>query len=156
MEKYRIDFQSKKIIITHKFERAMQNTDSEEYKLIKKLLADCPSLTVASKTRRSPSYYCNKDGTRTTAHPNKNITYEHMESFINALPNHDEYMKEYRFIKDIAAGLQINEYSLVNKWFVKQFPKFRSDPFFYVSNVVSLTDRRSFIQEATKKEEEAS
>ena len=157
MEKYKIDFPAKKIIITQKFEKAMQKPDSDEYALVKQLVADYPFLSVKKQTRRSPASYRDKDVTKTIRHPNKNLTYKHMESFINALPNHEEYMKEYVFIKGIASKLQLQQYALVNQWFVRQFPKFRSAPLFYVSNIVPITDRNKFIQDAIqKKEKEAS
>jgi hypothetical protein len=57
-----------------------------------------------------------------------------MERFMAALPDGERYLTEYNFVRDAAAGIQTNGYSLVRKWFVAQFPEFRKNPLFYLYN----------------------
>ena len=61
------------------------------------------------------------------------MTYARMEKFINALPNSEELLKPFTFLK--ATG----EYANVRRWFEAQFPYYRSNPlFYYNSNVIPL------------------
>ena len=57
-----------------------------------------------------------------------------MERFIDALPRAEEYRAQYDFIKANA----LNPYKTASDWFAAQFPKFRTDPLFYINNAVEV------------------
>ena len=48
------------------------------------------------------------------------------------------YRKEFEFMRDYASLVQHNGYSLVREWFIKQFPDFRKNPLFYLSNAPTV------------------
>ena len=63
MKRYKIDFANKTITITSAFaKRAAENTESEEYKLLKELQTDFPAFSVCAKTHKTPTKYKNKNG----------------------------------------------------------------------------------------------
>lgn len=150
MNAYKIDYTANTITITAAFAKAMQNPDSAEYKLIKKIQHDFPKMEIVSRSHKRPSAYHSKSGETFNCNPFKNLKYENMERFINALPNSEKYWKEYETARAMSFA-QTNGYAHVRKWFVAQFPKFRSNPLFYVSNVVELV---SAAKVATEMEEE--
>ena len=41
-------------------------------------------------------------------------------------------------MRDYASLVQHNGYSLVREWFIKQFPEFRKNPMFYLSNAPTV------------------
>lgn len=69
---YKIDFVNNTLTMSKAFEDALNNPNSQEYKLFLQLRADFPGLTIIRKTRRAPK----------KARPNKNLTYKHMEQYI--------------------------------------------------------------------------
>ena len=118
---YKVDFTTRTITITAEFEKAMSNPEAAEYKIIRQLCADFPGMRIVKRTHRTPTHYTSKNGEKSACNPYKNLTYERMERFMDALPNGAEYRKQYDFLKSPAAAIQTNGYSTVREWFIAQF-----------------------------------
>ena len=147
MEKFVFDVVSQTLTITAKFAKMMNDTTSDEYKLVQRFRKDFPNLTIAKKTHKSATSYTTKSGEKFNCNQFKNLTYDRMEKFISALPKNEGYLREYLFVKDFASAIQHNGYTLVRKWFVAQFPEFRKNPLFYLHNEVKVIDITTFIEE---------
>ena len=154
MEKFSFDVVSQTLTITAKFDKMMNDTKSDEYKLVQRFHKDFPNLTIAKKTHKSATSYTTKSGEKFNCNQFKNLTYDRMEKFISALPKNEGYLREYLFVKNFASAIQHNGYALVRKWFVAQFPEFRKNPLFYLYNKPTVLETLSFIQEAKKEAEE--
>ena len=150
MEKFNFDVVSQTLTITAKFAKMMNNTESDEYKLVAKFRQDFPNLTIAKKTHKSATHYTTKSGEKFNWNQFKNLTYDRMEKFIKALPKSESYLREYTFVKDFASAIQTNGYTLVRKWFVAQFPEFRKNPLFYLHNSPKLVSGVDFLEEETQ------
>ena len=150
MEKFKFDVVSQTLTITAKFNEQMANPESAEYKLVMQLRTDFPNLTIARKTHKTPSHYTTKSGEKFNCNQFKNLTYDRMEKFIAALPQNEEYMREYTFVKEFGSLVQTNAYTLVRKWFVAQFPEFRKNPLFYLNNTPQIVKASTFMAENTK------
>ena len=150
MEKFKFDVVSQTLTITAKFNEQMANPESAEYKLVMQLRTDFPNLTIARKTHKTPSHYTTKSGEKFNCNQFKNLTYDRMEKFISALPQNEEYMREYTFVKEFGSLVQTNAYTLVRKWFVAQFPEFRKNPLFYLHNTPQIVKASTFMAENTK------
>ena len=62
-------------------------------------------------------------------------------------------METYAFIRYDAGLIQPSAYAAVRSWFVAQFPKYRKDPIFYLTNaVVPITEIAPFVAAAEKGE----
>ena len=146
MEKFSFDVVSQTLTITAKFAGMMNNPESDEYQLVAKFRQDFPNLTIAKKTHKSATHYTTRSGENFTCNQFKNLTYDRMEHFISALPNHDSYEREYYFVKNSASAIQHNGYALVRKWFVAQFPEFRKNPLFYLYNTPTLVSGADFLR----------
>ena len=161
MERYTFNPVAKTLVITAAFAKAMQDIESKEYALYSQLMADIPNLEVIRKTHKTPSKYQTKTGEMFNCNQFKNLTYKNMESFINGLPNSQDYLPAYNFLKNCGGLPQTSCYTAVRKWFVAQFPEFRKNPLFYLYNAVKVVDIAPFIEEeqnraaelAAKKEE---
>ena len=149
---YKIDFTTRTITITAEFEKAMSNPEAAEYKIIRQLCADFPGMRIVKRTHRTPTHYTSKNGEKSACNPYKNLTYEKMERFMDALPNGAEYRKQYDFLKTYASGIQTNGYSIVRNWFVAQFPLYRKEPLFYLTGEHMVLSASDFLkkQEAMK------
>ncbi len=134
MKDYKIDFSSKTLTITRAFADAAADPASKEYKLIQRFQKDIPDLTIVHRTHRTPSVYRNNHGMVSRCYPYKNLTYENMEGFINALPRRNELMEVYNLAKESIAAPQTSRYAFVRRWFLAQFPFYRYNPFFYLNN----------------------
>lgn len=154
MEKFSFDVVSQTLTITAKFDKMMNDTKSDEYKLVQRFRKDFPNLTIAKKTHKSATSYTTKSGEKFNCNQFKNLTYDRMEKFISALPKNEGYLREYLFVKNFASAIQHNGYALVRKWFVAQFPEFRKNPLFYLYNEVKVVNIVPFIQEAQERAEE--
>ena len=149
MEKFVFDVISQTLTITAKFAKMMNDPQSDEYKLVQQFRKDFPNLTIAKKTHKSATHYTTKSGEKFNCNQFKNLTYDRMEKFINALPKSESYLREYTFVKDFASAIQTNGYTLVRKWFVAQFPEFRKNPLFYLSHSPELVSGATFLEEET-------
>ncbi|MBQ3520146.1 MAG: hypothetical protein IJA31_12580 [Clostridia bacterium] len=149
MEKYNFDIISKTLTITADFAENMNDPNSAEYELVLKLTTDFPSLTIAKKTHRSPKKYTTKSGETFNCNQFKNLTYERMEGFIVGLPNHENYLAEFKFLKENGSLPQHSRYAVVSKWFLKQFPDFRKNPLFYLNIQPVVISATSVLEEET-------
>ena len=135
MERYTFNPVAKTLVITAAFAKAMQNFESDEYTLYMKLMADIPNLEVVRKTHASPKKCVSKStGEKFNCNQFKNLTYKNMETFIMGLPAAEAYMEEYLFLKNYAAEVQTNGYTIIRRWFMAQFPDFRKNPIVYLTN----------------------
>ena len=149
MEKFSFDVVSQTLTITAKFAKMMNDTTSDEYKLVQQFRKDFPNLTIAKKTHKSATHYTTKSGEKFNCNQFKNLTYDRMEKFIAALPKNEGYLREYLFVKNYASAIQHNGYTLVRKWCVAQFPEFRKNPLFYLYNSPELVSGAAFLEEET-------
>ena len=149
MEKFVFDVVSQTLTITAKFAKMMNDTTSDEYKLVQRFRKDFPNLTIAKKTHKSATSYTTKSGEKFNCNQFKNLTYDRMEKFIAALPKNEGYLREYLFVKNYASAIQHNGYTLVRKWFVAQFPEFRKNPLFYLNHSPALLSGAAFLDEET-------
>ena len=134
MERYTFNPVAKTLVITAAFAKAMQDINSAEYALYTQLMADIPNLEVIRKTHASPKKCVSKStGEKFNCNQFKNLTYKNMETFIMGLPAAEAYMEEYLFLKNYAAEVQTNGYTLIRRWFVAQFPKFPTNPRAYLT-----------------------
>ena len=134
MNTYKVDFVANTITITADFAKAMGDPGSKEYKIIVKIRKDFPEMEIIRKTHKTPSKYQTKSGETFNCNQFKNLTYKNMENFIAGLPAAEEYMEEYLFLRNHAAEVQTNAYTLIRRWFVAQFPDFRKNPIVYLTN----------------------
>ena len=144
---YVVDFASKTITMTAEFEKAMSDLNSSAYQTIQKLCADFPDMQIVRRTHRTPTRYISKSGEKSACNPYKNLTYERMELFMDALPNSAEYRKQYDFLKETASGIQTNGYSLVRNWFLAQFPLYRKNPLFYLNETPNVIRGIDFVKQ---------
>jgi hypothetical protein len=132
---YKVNFAENTITITADFAKAMSNPDSKEYKTIAKIRKDFPDMELVRKTHKTPTKYTSKStGERFNCNQFKNLTYKNMETFIMGLPAAEAYMNEYLFLKNYAAEVQTNGYTIIRRWFMAQFPDFRKNPIVYLTN----------------------
>ena len=133
MNTYKVDFVANTITITAAFAKAMNDPTSAEYKIIAQIRKDFPEMEIIRKTHKTPSKYQTKTGEKLNCNQFKNLTYKNMETFIMGLPSAEAYMEEYLFLKNYAAEVQTNGYTIIRRWFVAQFPDFRKNPIVYLT-----------------------
>ena len=134
MNTYKVDFAANTITITAAFAKAMNDPTSAEYKIIAQIRKDFPEMEIIRKTHKTPSKYQTKTGEKFNCNQFKNLTYKNMETFIMGLPAAEAYMEEYLFLKNYAAEVQTNGYTIIRRWFMAQFPDFRKNPIVYLTN----------------------
>ena len=101
MKSMKVDFVAKTITITAECAERMNDPNSTEYKAIRQLCADFPSMKIVKRTHRTPRKYVSKStGEKFNCNQFKNLTYENMETFISGLPNAEQYMTAFNFLKD--------------------------------------------------------
>ena len=133
MNTYKVDFVANTITITAAFAKAMNDPTSAEYKIIAQIRKDFPEMEIIRKTHKTPSKYQTKTGEKFNCNQFKNLTYKNMETFIMGLPAAEAYMEEYLYLKNYAAEVQTNGYTIIRRWFVAQFPDFRKNPLAYLT-----------------------
>ena len=152
---YSVNYMDGTITVNSSFYEKLQDPTSEEYKLIKAIRADYPEMRIVNRTHKTPSKYTSKStGETFNCNQFKNLTYKNMEGFINGLPNSQDYLKAYNFIKNCGSLPLTSRYTAVRKWFVAQFPEFRKYPLFYLYNEVKVVNIAPYIQEAQERAEE--
>ena len=157
MKGYTLSLSAKTLTITKAFEDAVSKGEGEAYDLYTKFMREIPGLTVIRKTHATPSKYVSKStGEKFNCNQFKNLTYDNMEGFINGLPNSEDYLKAYNFIKNCGSLPLTSRYTAVRKWFVAQFPEFRKNPLFYLYNEVKVVDIAPFIEEEQNRTEKQS
>ena len=93
-------------------------------------------------------------GEKSACNPYKNLTYEKMERFMDAIPNGAEYRKQYDFLKAYASGIQTNAYSTMREWFIAQFPLYRKNPLFYLTETPKIISGIDFAKQQAEAAEE--
>ena len=155
MKGYTLSLATKTLTITKAFEDAVSKGEGEAYDLYTKFMREIPGLTVVRKTHKTPTKYTSKStGETFNCNQFKNLKYENMEGFINGLPNKQDYLPAYNFLKNCGSLPLTSRYTAVRKWFVAQFPEFRKNPLFYLYNEVKVVNFAPFIQEAQERAEE--
>ena len=155
MKGYTLSLSAKTLTITKAFEDAVSKGEGEAYDLYTKFMREIPGLTVVRKTHKTPTKYTSKStGETFNCNQFKNLKYENMEGFINGLPNKQDYLPAYNFIKNCGSLPLTSRYTAVRKWFVAQFPEFRKNPLFYLYNEVKVVDIAPFIEEERRLAEE--
>ena len=144
MNTYKVDFVANTITITAAFAKAMNDPTSAEYKIIAQIRKDFPEMEIIRKTHKSPTKYRTKSGETFNCNQFKNLKYENMETFMNGLPNGEDYKAEYLFLRKHAAEIQTNGYALIRRWFVAQFPDFRKNPMAYITNQPEVIHANEF------------
>lgn len=134
---YRIDFARMALIMTADFAEKAYNPTTPEYEILVRLKKDFPDLKVERKTHSKPtSYTTSKSKEKFYHNPYKGITYDNMKRFIATVDDENKtYKKEYDRVYDYALGMgKKRAHAIVAGWFVEQFPKYRTDPFYYYNN----------------------
>ena len=153
MEKYKINFTSATLTITKAFADKANNPNSDEYKLISQFKSDIPNLKIVLKTHKSPTKYHAKSGEVYNCNQYKNLSYDKMERFMDALPegeSKDKVIEAYNYLRYSAGLVQTSTYKAVREWFVAQFPEYRKDPLFYLYNEVVIIDLKPILDQQTK------
>ena len=154
MESYTVDYMANTITITAACAKAMSDPSSAEYKAIAQIRKDFPEMEIINRTHKTPTKYRTKSGEEFNCNQFKNLTYENMKAFIEGLPNSEQYMKPYNFLR-YCGGLPLtSRYTAVRRWFVAQFPEFRKNPLFYLYNEVKVVDFRPILEEEQKRADE--
>ena len=73
---------------------------------------------------------------------------------MDALPNGAEYRKQYDFLKAYASGIQTNAYSTMREWFIAQFPLYRKNPLFYLTETPKIISGIDFAKQQAEAAEE--
>ena len=154
MNAYSLNLAAKTLTITKAFEDAVATGEGPEFERYMKLMSDIPGLTVIRRTHKTPSKYQTKSGETYKCNQFKNLTYKNMEGFIKILPEHDEFLTTFNFLRNYAALVQTARYTAVRRWFVAQFPEFRKNPLFYFYNPVKAIDTTPIIQQAQEEANE--
>lgn len=151
MKAYNFDVVSLTLTLSTAFCKAIMNPESDEYKLYHRLMKEHPSIVVKKRTHNTPVKYRNSNGTVTKFNQFKGLSYKRMESFLNALPDNQEYkeIKEtYFMLKVKAKAMRTSPYSIVGRWFLAQFPKYKDNPLYYLKNTVEAIDYAAFLDTA--------
>ena len=120
---YKILFNENTVIMNHKFAAAAAKYGTKENKLMKNIREDFPGMAEVIVSGRE----CDK------AKPNSRLTYANMEKHIRAYDNSAELLEVFETVKALSKPAA-SPYKFVADWFVEQFPKYRTDPFFYYNN----------------------
>ncbi len=147
MNAYKMDFTTRTLTLTKAFSDACGDPTSAEYAILTQFQKDIPNLRIVRKTHKTPTKYRNADKTTTSCNQFKNLTYKHMEKFMNSFPNSEEYLKVYNFLRYDTGHVQTSAYKTVREWFVKQFPEYRSNPLCYINNAPKVIDITSFLEQ---------
>ena len=141
---YKIDFVNNTLTMSKAFEEALNNPNSQEYKLFLQLRADFPGMTIIRKTRRAPK----------KARPTKNLTYKHMEQYMSVFQNADELLAQFKVVRECSKQ-QSSPYKFVRDWFEDQFPKYKELPDFG-NNAPKVIDLAAFQKKQEEKKEQES
>ena len=150
MERYKFDAERKTLVMSAGFARAVADTRTAEYKMYKRMLSEIPGLQVERKTHASPTSYKGKmnGGKRTPYYPTKNLSYERMEKFMDALDGGKKYRDEYDKLREKAEAMCLAPYAPVAHWFMAQFPEFRKNALFYIKpeHLPDVVDYAAFLE----------
>ncbi len=151
MERYKFDITAQTLTLSAAFAEAMNDPTSAEYALVCRFQRDFPSLRIVRKTHATPTRYKNSDGSITTRNKHNGLTYERMERFMSALGDDGvDYLEAYFTLREKAEAMCASPYAVVSAWFMKQFPKFRSNPLFYLDERPAIIDFSALVEKAKK------
>jgi hypothetical protein len=151
MERYKFDITAQTLTLSAAFAEAMNDPTSAEYALVCRFQRDFPSLRIVRKTHATPTRYKNSDGSITTRNKHNGLTYERMERFMSALGDDGvDYLEAYFTLREKAEAMCASPYTVVSAWFMKQFPKFRSNPLFYLDERPAIIDFSALVEKAKK------
>ena len=150
---YKLDITTSTLTVSASFADAMNDPNSKEYQLVRQFKHDFPRLNIVRKTHKTPSRYHNKDGSITTRNKRKGLSYERMERYILSVSDeHDtDYLEAFYTVRDVAEVSCASPYAVVSEWFMRQFPKFRTNPLFYIDHKPDVIDFSAALEEAKKK-----
>lgn len=111
---YKIDFSDNTITMNYKFYKNAQDITSKEYKLLKSIKEDFPSITLQVEAGRKV----------TTTQKNKRFTYENMLRHMKSYKNSDDLIKMFETVKELSMPLA-SPYKYVCDWFNTQFPNYK-------------------------------
>lgn len=138
---YRIDFDRMALIMTADFADKAYDPSTTEYGILTRLKKDFPDLKIEHKTHRRPtSYTTSKSNEKFYHNPYKGITIDNMERFIAVVDDGEKtFQHEYERVSNYAQGMgKKRAYTIVADWFLEQFPKYRTEPFYYYNNRPTL------------------
>ena len=114
---YKINFADSTITVNYKFVAAMNDTDSEEYKIYKEIMTDFPQFQLIVKSGR----------VQTKPRYNKSFSYANMEKFISTFDNADELEQRFKLVQE-KSKILASPYKYVCDWFKAQFPDYKEIP----------------------------
>lgn len=148
---YTIDFTAHTLTLSASFAAKANDPTSDEYALVRQFKHDFPSFRIVRKTHKTPTRYKNSDGSITDRNKHNGLTYERMERFMSALPDGVDYLEAYFDLRGKAEAMCASPYAVVSAWFMRQFPKFRSNPLFYLDSAPNIVDFSAILDRAAKK-----
>ena len=153
MERYKVDFTKQTLTLSAAFAAKANDTKSEEYALVCQFKRDFPTLRIVHKTHATPKRYKNCDGSITERNKRRGLTYKRMEQYICAVSPKDDtdYLEAFYEVKAKAKAMCVSPYDAVSKWFVAQFPLYRTNPLFYLENQPEIIDFSAVLDRAAKK-----
>ena len=150
MNGYKFDITKQTLTLSASFAAAMNNPASEEYALVRQFQHDFPRIAIVRKTHKTPARYKNSDGSTTTRNKHSGLSYKRMERFMAALPDGVDYLEAYFDLRGKAEAMCASPYAVVSAWFMRQFPKFRNNPLFYLDNAPAIIDFSALLEKAKK------
>ena len=126
MNNYRIDYAHNTIVMDYKFYKAAQTMNSEEYDIVKNILADFPGMSVKVASHREQK----------TTHHNFRLTYDNMVQYMTTFENSADLLAEFARVKAHAVAAP-QPYAVVRRWFVEKFPD-------YMTPVSRVVPKESF------------
>ena len=150
MKRYTFDAVSRTLVMSAGFAKALNDYNSDESRLYRQMLADIPALRVERKTHASPTSYKGPNDKRTSCYPTKKLSYKRMEKFMEALNDGQKFLAEYTKLREKAKQMDIPGYPPVARWFLEQFPDYRTDALFYVGNEPDVLCFENFLTEIKK------
>ena len=141
---YTINYSTNTIIMNYKFAKSAQDYGSAEYKLLMKIKADFPEMSVSVIAGRKID----------TTNIKKRLTYKNIAECISAYANADELLENFEQVKLLSKPLA-SPYKYVCDWFYSQFPEY-NDPIKSILNsqnnieLVALPDDSKYTKKAKK------
>lgn len=118
MKQYRYNCLTNTITLSRAFVRQAENTESEEYKFIRRMREEIPGLVVVRQQkqthRRSSS---------------ANLSVKTMKDYICCVRNSEERLAELESVVT-ASRLQEHPLRYIREWFIKNYPNYDSIPVF--------------------------
>lgn len=150
MERYKFDITKQTLTLSAAFAAKANDPSTDEYALVRQFKHDFPRLVIVRNTHKTPARYKNSDGSTTTRNKHSGLSYERMERFMSALPDGVDYLEAYFDLRDKAEAMCASPYAVVSAWFMRQFPKFRTNPLFYLDNSPAIIDFSALLEKAKK------